>query len=140
MYVIRILTSQVCSRLSEAFGDLACTFFFWGLPGGLALAIACFARTLITEEVSEIVGLRMMPTGADSGNSGSGGWEKYLNLSPYSEGQGQQNSEAGAASRKRGSTDPREDVGPSSVRGRLDSVNAPETSTRGSEFFLFRPF
>ena len=109
---------------------LACTFIFLGLPGGLALAIACFAKALITGEVPEIVGLRMMPTGADSGNSGSGDWEKYLNLSPDSEGQGQENSEAGAASRKRGrSTDPREDVGPSSVRGRLDSVNAPETST-----------
>lgn len=66
----------------------------------------------------------MMPTGSDSGNSGSGTWKQYLNLSPDSGGQGQENSEAEPASRKR-SADPREDVGPSSVRRRVDFLNAP---------------
>lgn len=56
--------------------------------------------------------------GSDSGaDSDSGSWKKYLNLSSDSEGQGQgpEHSEAEPASRKRGGTDPREDVGPSSV-------------------------
>lgn len=115
---------------------LACTLCFWGLPRGLALAIGCFARVLITEEeVSEILGpLRMMPTGSDSGaNSESGSWKKYLHLSSDSEGQGQgpEHSEAEPASRKRGGTDPREDVGPSSVRRRVDSANAPGTENLG---------
>ena len=126
------LKSMLLLKIGLALGGRALAFALLklGLPGGLALAIGCFARVLITEEVSEIVGLRMMPTGSDSGNSGSGGWQKYLHLSSDSEGQGQgpENSEAEPASRKRGSTDPREDVGPSSVGGRLDSVNAPETS------------
>ena len=60
----------------------------------------------------DIFGLYMMPAGADSG---SDGWEEYLNLSPDSEGkvQGNEHSEPEPASRKREYT--REDVGPSSV-------------------------
>lgn len=61
---------------------LASTFLFWGLPGGLALAIACFARALITGEVGEMVGTRMMPAGSDS--PGSGNWRDFLNSSPDS--------------------------------------------------------
>ncbi|KAJ8746992.1 hypothetical protein K2173_012851 (mitochondrion) [Erythroxylum novogranatense] len=86
-------------------------------------------RFLITEGASEIgVGPRMMATGSDSGNSGSESWLKYLKSSPDSVGEGRENSEAEPASRTR-SSDRRDDVGPSSVRRRVDSVNAPETST-----------
>lgn len=57
----------------------------WGLAGRLAWAIGFGARVLITDEVSEILGPRMKPTGSDSGNSGSGSWRQYLDLSSDTE-------------------------------------------------------
>lgn len=69
---------------------------------------------------------RIEDSASASENSNSSSWRKYLNLSSDSEGQGQgpENNEAEPASRKR-SADPREDVGPSSVRQRVDLLNAP---------------
>ena len=98
-----------------------------GLRGGLAFLIGLGVRVLITVAASEMgVDPRMMAPGSDSGgNNDSGSWKKYLHLSSDSEGQGQEHGEAESASRKR-SSDPREDVGPSSVRRRVD---APEPST-----------
>lgn len=107
---------------------------FLGLPGGLALAIGCyFSKVLITEDGVSLFlqdPFCMMPAGSDSGgNADSGSWKKYLNLSSDSEGQGkgQENCEIlPAESQKRDrSTDPKEDVGPSSVRQRVDSTSAP---------------
>lgn len=108
------LFQAVFLKIGVALGGraLACALLKLGLAGGLALGIGFWARVLITGEVSEIVGPRMMATGSDSGNNGSGSWLKYPNLSPDSGGQGPENSEAEPASRKR-SADPREDVGPS---------------------------
>lgn len=117
------------AKIGVAIGGraLACALLKLGLAGGLALSIGFLARVFIAEEISE-VGPRkfMMPSGSDSGNSGSSSWLKYLDLSPDSGGQGpeKENSEAEPASRKR-SADPREDVGPSSVRRRVDSLNPP---------------
>ena len=65
-----------------------------------------------------------MATGTNSGNSGSESWLKYLNRSPS--GEGTENSEAEPASRnpEARDSDPREEIGPSSVRQRVDSANA----------------
>lgn len=116
-------------KLGLALGGRALSLTLWkfGLTGGLALAIGLGVRVLITVAASEIgVDPRMMAPGSDSGgNNDSGSWKKYLNLSSDSEGQGQEHGEAESASRKR-SSDPREDVGPSSGRRRVD---APEPST-----------
>ncbi|XP_028802044.1 uncharacterized protein LOC114757210 [Neltuma alba] len=117
-------------NISKALISLGCralSFALWklGLPGGLAWSIGFGARVLITKEASDIMGHQMMPAGSDSSNSDSESWKKSLLNSPHPEGEGKGNSEAEPASRTR-SSDPREDVGPSSVRRRVD---APETST-----------
>jgi hypothetical protein len=129
-YCVGILKAPLF-KLGIALGGRALAYVLCklGLPLGLALAIACFAKALITEgTVSEVLWspLRMLPAGSDSGgNADSGGWQKYLNLPSDSEGQGQ-GIESDSACRKRDrSTDPGEDVGPSSVRPRGDSESAP---------------
>ncbi|RYQ93501.1 hypothetical protein Ahy_B09g099777 [Arachis hypogaea] len=68
---------------------------------------------LITEGASVVP---WMATGTNSGNSGSESWLKYLNRSPS--GEGTENSEAEPASRnpEARDSDPREEIGPSSVR------------------------
>lgn len=131
----RIWIVLILFTLSYSLGNVDLIFaLFWrigsrallcklGFPGG-ALLMAFFFRVLLTEGTEEIgvVPLRMMPTGSDEGgNTDSGSWQKYLHLS----GEGTENSTAEPASRTR-SSDPREDIGPSSVRRRVD---APETST-----------
>ena len=60
---------------------LACALVKLGIAGVLSLPICFLVRVLITGEVTEIVGTRMMPAGSDSGNSGSDSWKKYQNLS-----------------------------------------------------------
>lgn len=118
-------------KLGLALGGRALSLALWklGLTGGLAFIIGLGVRVLITAAASEmVVGPRMMATGSDSGKSDSDSCLKYLKRSPDSVGEGTENSEAEPASRTR-SSDPREGVGPSSVRRRLDLVNAPETST-----------
>ncbi|KAM7249835.1 hypothetical protein ACFE04_019614 [Oxalis oulophora] len=62
------------SRIGFSMGSRALAFFVsrcFPLEGGMALAILFLARVLITAEASEIVGLRMMATEANSVNSGS---------------------------------------------------------------------
>ncbi|RYR08273.1 hypothetical protein Ahy_B05g075865 [Arachis hypogaea] len=78
---------------------------------------------LITEGASVVP---WMATGTNSGNSGSESWLKYLNRSPS---EGMENSEAEPASRnpEARDSDPREEIGPSSVRQRVDSANALRT-------------
>ena len=98
---------------------------FWGIPGG-GFLIACL-RVFFTGGTPEIGvdPLCMRPPGSDEGEkSTSGSWQKYLNLSSDEEAQEQKVAEPAPQKRER-STDPGEDVGPSSVRQRVEKGSAP---------------
>lgn len=86
---------------------LACALVKLGLPPELAFAVGTFSKVLFTEDgISEVVHgtLRMMP--AAGGNADSGSWERYLNLSSDSEGQGQEHGEAQPSSSSPASPSP----------------------------------
>lgn len=124
-------------KISWSLAGRSLSLALWklGLPGGFALVIGLGVRVLITVGASEIgVGPRMMAPGSDSGGSES--WLKYLNSSPVDE--GGENTEAEPASRTKKGSDRRDDVGPSSVRRLVDSVNAPETSSGWSGSWIER--